>query len=349
MAGLSSHDTRKLLAAVEALNSDFDPKTLPERSVEFLYAIVGNEMSNLDFFSPEGRYDLTAWTDRTDLFPKIHVFKQFVHQHPAIPLAISDSTGMPYRITDGMAQSEFRNTELYNEYFREIPIDYQMGLAMPVAEDLTVCAAVARGGQRDFTDNERVMLRLGAPHLLNALRFSLAYDRLSSALESVGAGVVALLADGSLSFVSEFAGLMLERYFPEDSGQTGLPSSLAAWVEQQRERSGNVHRPKSGQMRVRNGTGSLCVRCLENRQTREITLILEEKRDPTIKALLELGLTTRETEILYWMSRGKADAEIALLCGISVGTARKHAQNIYIKLGVESRTAAMLKAMTVIR
>ena len=45
------------------------------------------------------------------------------------------------------------------------------------------------------------------------------------------------------------------------------------------------------------------------------------------------------------MSKGKTDAEIALLCEISPRTVEKHAEHLFIKLGVETRTAAVVAAI----
>ena len=64
-----------------------------------------------------------------------------------------------------------------------------------------------------------------------------------------------------------------------------------------------------------------------------------------IASLAPLGLTRRETGILFLMMRGKTNAEIAVLREIRVGTVKKHAENIYTKLGVENRTAAVMKAL----
>jgi DNA-binding CsgD family transcriptional regulator len=55
-------------------------------------------------------------------------------------------------------------------------------------------------------------------------------------------------------------------------------------------------------------------------------------------------LTTREAEVLRWVSAGKSDAQIGAILRISARTVQKHLQNIYDKLGVESRTAAAMRA-----
>jgi DNA-binding CsgD family transcriptional regulator len=57
------------------------------------------------------------------------------------------------------------------------------------------------------------------------------------------------------------------------------------------------------------------------------------------------GLTEREGEVMHWLARGKTDSEIAALLSISPRTVQKHLEHIYVKLGVETRTAAVMRAL----
>lgn len=60
-------------------------------------------------------------------------------------------------------------------------------------------------------------------------------------------------------------------------------------------------------------------------------------------------LTEREVEVLRWVSCGKTNKDIADILQLSPRTVNKHLEHIYIKLGVETRTAATsvaLAAMT---
>lgn len=70
---------------------------------------------------------------------------------------------------------------------------------------------------------------------------------------------------------------------------------------------------------------------------------------PSPAALAELGLTPRETEILFWVAQGKTNAEIAIILDASFSTVKKHVENLLPKLGVETRLAAALKAMEFLR
>jgi len=81
------------------------------------------------------------------------------------------------------------------------------------------------------------------------------------------------------------------------------------------------------------------------RQQKELTAenhLLKEKVRPRIKqdGLLNT-LSAREREILYWVGEGKRNSEIAQILNISVHTVRHHLENVFVKLGVETRTAAI--------
>jgi DNA-binding CsgD family transcriptional regulator len=55
-------------------------------------------------------------------------------------------------------------------------------------------------------------------------------------------------------------------------------------------------------------------------------------------------LTRREREVLGWVAAGKTDADIGTLLNISRRTVQKHLEHAYVKLGVETRTAAVRRA-----
>ena len=55
-------------------------------------------------------------------------------------------------------------------------------------------------------------------------------------------------------------------------------------------------------------------------------------------------LTAREREILEWLATGKTNRDIADIIGAKRRTVEKHLEHIYEKLGVETRTAAVMRA-----
>ncbi len=64
--------------------------------------------------------------------------------------------------------------------------------------------------------------------------------------------------------------------------------------------------------------------------------------------LLSIGLTPRVAEVLLWVAQGKTNADIATILGISESTVKKHLLDIFEQLGVETRSAATLRALEVL-
>jgi DNA-binding CsgD family transcriptional regulator len=76
--------------------------------------------------------------------------------------------------------------------------------------------------------------------------------------------------------------------------------------------------------------------------------LLLEEREPhsfSISALELLGLSKREAEVLFWIAKDKSNAAIAKVLGCCEGTVRKHVENLYKKLGVQSRMGAVMIAL----
>jgi DNA-binding NarL/FixJ family response regulator len=64
-----------------------------------------------------------------------------------------------------------------------------------------------------------------------------------------------------------------------------------------------------------------------------------------VNSLAILGLSQRETEVLALLMCGNDNKSIAQQLGINNSTVRKHLENIYDKLGVQSRTESIAKAL----
>ena len=64
---------------------------------------------------------------------------------------------------------------------------------------------------------------------------------------------------------------------------------------------------------------------------------------PTLGALP--SLSTREAEVLVWVARGKSNASIGDILGISAHTVDAHLRRIYLKLGVFDRISAALRGL----
>ena len=87
----------------------------------------------------------------------------------------------------------------------------------------------------------------------------------------------------------------------------------------------------------------------------EVVVLLGQGRDAAAgepdpaaaSALLRrrFGLTDRESELLYWLARGKSNREMGVIFSISARTVDTHLQHVFDKMDVENRHAAVVKAM----
>jgi DNA-binding NarL/FixJ family response regulator len=68
-----------------------------------------------------------------------------------------------------------------------------------------------------------------------------------------------------------------------------------------------------------------------------------EQSRPYLKAQ-ELGLSSREMEVLSLVSRGRSNKEMASDLHLTLGTVKNHVTQVLLKLGVADRTTAALRA-----
>lgn len=100
-----------------------------------------------------------------------------------------------------------------------------------------------------------------------------------------------------------------------------------------------------------NAESPLEVRRFSEQGNKDISMYIVQERNspPGPSALLPLGLTAREAEVLYWIAQGKSNPDISMILSTSVRTIHKHVENIFRKLGLETRNAAALTALEVLQ
>jgi len=75
--------------------------------------------------------------------------------------------------------------------------------------------------------------------------------------------------------------------------------------------------------------------------------LAELRRRVTVEAIDGAELTSREREIVGLVAGGKTNAEIAAVLWIAPSTVKKHLENVYEKLGVPGRAAAVARLQDV--
>src|SRR5216684_130183 len=121
--------------------------------------------------------------------------------------------------------------------------------------------------------------------------------------------------------------------------ELALPQPMLEWLEQaQKGKAGS----KTTAMALFPDDEQLRLQYMGKLGPNEFLLRLAKDTSTHLPAEFssELGLTTREGEVLSWLSKGKTNRDIAQILGLSPRTVDKHLEQIYAKLGVENRTAA---------
>ncbi|WP_026784649.1 DNA-binding response regulator [Pleomorphomonas koreensis] len=161
------------------------------------------------------------------------------------------------------------------------------------------------------------------------------------ALDAAGRHLLAVDASGALAWATPEAGRLIEGLVGEPSA--ALASMLAAFIAG-RGRSGA---PATVDFSPGDDTPMLQFSYLGLSDADEYLLRLsrvEASAAPEETLKSAFGLTGREAEVLLWISRGKTNKDIGEILGLSPRTVNKHLEQVFVKLGVENRASAAIKA-----
>jgi ATP/maltotriose-dependent transcriptional regulator MalT len=160
--------------------------------------------------------------------------------------------------------------------------------------------------------------------------------------------VISLSLDGQVKHITKSAEKLLQQYFSFQTS-TPLPEVLEKWFEAQLWQLSfhNIGCSQCFSTHIEQGDRQLVMRLIGDPQRKHFLLLLAENRPLplSIDALELLGLTKREAEVLFWVAHDESNSGIAKLLGCCKGTVRKHLENIYKKLQVQTRTGALMVAL----
>ena len=179
--------------------------------------------------------------------------------------------------------------------------------------------------------------------MLARIRVHLANARLTqsarAALDVSGRFLLAVSRQGKIMWATPQAQKLLsDNLAAAATDEIVLPHAMLQWLEQaQKGKAGS----KTPAMASFPDNEQLRLQYMGKLGPNEFLLRLaKESSNMPAQFSSELGLTTREGEVLSWLSKGKTNRDIAQILGLSPRTVDKHLEQIYAKLGVENRTAA---------
>jgi DNA-binding NarL/FixJ family response regulator len=215
-----------------------------------------------------------------------------------------------------------------------VPIIFMTGLA----ETEHIVRGLEAGGV------DYVTKPIAVEEMLARIRVHLANARLTqsarAALDVSGRYLLAVNSAGKIMWATPQAQKLLsDTLSPDSDDDVVLPDPIPQWLDQARKGKPGS---KAAIVAALPGDEQLRLQYMGKLGANEFLLRLARDSGTETPAEFssELGLTTREGEVLSWLSKGKTNRDIAQILGLSPRTVDKHLEQIYSKLGVENRTAA---------
>jgi DNA-binding NarL/FixJ family response regulator len=215
-----------------------------------------------------------------------------------------------------------------------VPVIFMTGLA----ETEHIVRGLEAGGV-DYVTKPIVI-----EEMLARIRVHLANARMTqsaqTALDVSGRFLLAVSGQGRIMWATPQAQKLLSDNLPAGSDdEVVLPQPMLQWLEQ-----AQTGKPGSKTPALAPFPNNEALRLQYMGKLGPNEFLLRLAKDSGTSTPLEfsrdLGLTSREGEVLSWLSKGKTNRDIAQILGLSPRTVDKHLEQIYSKLGVENRTAA---------
>ncbi|MDL2402050.1 response regulator transcription factor [Rhizobium mayense] len=228
-----------------------------------------------------------------------------------------------------------------NAGIAQIPVVFMTGLT----ETEHVVHALESGGVDYLTkpinvDELRARIRV---HLRNARSAQSA----RVALDAAGRHLLAAKGDGAIHWSTPQATRLVNAATGSDDGLDFVAKHIATFMRE-RERPGPA---RDNLLSISNGgQAALQLAFLgaigPDEYLFRLTATNQRADDDVLRQ--HFALTQRESEVLLWIAKGKSNRDIGEILGLSARTVNKHLEQIYVKLGVENRASAAVRAAYVL-
>lgn len=223
-----------------------------------------------------------------------------------------------------------------NAIVTQVPVIFMTGLT----ETEHVVRALDAGGVDYLTkpiniDELRARIRV---HLSNARSAQSA----RVALDAAGRHLVAVRSNGAIHWSTPQATRLVNAATGRDDGMEIVSRHIADWLETRghdalRETALTIEQPDRATLQL-----AFLGAMGPDEHLFRLTAANDKPADVVLRQ--HFALTIRESEVLLWIAKGKSNRDIGDILGLSARTVNKHLEQIYVKLGVENRASAAVKA-----
>ena len=337
---MRARDLRGVLELAHALSEPDDLPALRAVALAELDKLVASDVRSWnELWLDAGRANINA-VEPADAIDEgaEEKFAAVAHQNPLV--AANLRPGMVRKFSDYLTLRQLHRLDIYDVAYRPRGLEHQVAWTLPAPAGQIIGIALSRV-RRDFSERDRGVLEVAAPVIAAAHRRVLTAAVLRGILATLqqadgeSRAVIILRRDGSVEHVTPGAQRLLARFGPPVV-PGGLPEPLSGWLATQRS-ARTARRPlQTAGWTARYTTGD------EGASFEAILLESVDGFDPWI--LERAGIARRERQVLALVAVGASNIQIARRLDISERTVAKHLQHVYVKFGVNNRTAAVARA-----
>jgi len=225
-----------------------------------------------------------------------------------------------------------------NQGLQHVPVIFMTGLS----ETEHIVKALDCGGVDFLTkpiDVDELKARIKV-HLRNARSVQSAHV----AMDAAGRHLVAVSSEGAILWTTPQIHTLLARTGAADATLFQLGRALGEWLEN----GADTRRRGSFMLGLSEELAVQLYPLGRVGPDENLFRVTAEDEEGQVRALqVEFQLTQREAEVLIWIAKGKSNKDIGEILNLSPRTVNKHLEQIFVKLGVENRASAAVRAAEV--
>ena len=217
---------------------------------------------------------------------------------------------------------------LENSKLKDTPIIFMTGLS-----DTENIVKGFESGCTDYITKPIINAELIA-RMRSHLKKSQLTQSAKNALDTSGKHLIACDSQGGLLWATPECQGILEQTLPKEKNKEHFADKVISVIQ-----GGTISRITARISCESNTYELLYVGSSASKE--HLLQIIELTEETDIDRIKKsLSLTQRESEVLFWLSKGKTNRDIGLVLTMSPRTVNKHLEQIYKKIEVDNRTAA---------
>ncbi len=201
MVRLTSGNLYKLQDCIRELYADPSTKSFPGHIIQVASKIIPSGVTSYASISQRKQKISYVGQASSPMWEGLDAFVRHMDEHPVLnylhpgllkphrlredienavhkrfPSLRQDQHYTAARISDALTGRHFRSLGIYNEFFRRNEVDYQMLVSfLPTRNGYSMISF--NRDKRDFSEEERLLLNLLAPHIAQAYKNAQAFDK----------------------------------------------------------------------------------------------------------------------------------------------------------------------------